>query len=150
MIKTVAIFFVGCSSLAVSVFGQGRARLLPPNHINPRVLSQGARMWWFGPQPTTVSPTVRAAITPAWPNVDAANPNEDVAGGQSETAIAAAGDRVMAAWNDATAFFVSPTTNPKASGTGVGFSRDGGKTFRDLVGLPNNNPSQQWFGDPSG
>src|SRR4051812_32701659 len=78
VIKTVVICFVGCSSLAVSVFGQGRARLLPPNHINPRVLSQGARMWWFGPQTTTASPAGRAAITPTWPNVDAANPNEDV------------------------------------------------------------------------
>ncbi len=82
-------------------------------------------------------------------NVDAANPDEDLAPGQSETAIGAAGNLVMSAWNDATAFFVSPSTLPEASGTGVGFSRDGAQHFHDLVGLPNNNPNEKWSGDPS-
>jgi hypothetical protein len=82
-------------------------------------------------------------------NVDAADPNEDLTPGQSETAIGAAGNLVMAAWNDGTGFFVSPSTDPQASLTGVGFSHDGGNSFRDLKGLPNNNPNQKWSGDPS-
>jgi len=103
-------------------------------------------MWWYGPQPSGAI-TPRSGTPSAWPNVDAANTNEDLAGGQSETSIAAAANRVMVAWNDATDFFVFPSTNPKASLTGVGFSRDGGKTFTDLVGLPNNNSNESWSGD---
>jgi hypothetical protein len=133
--------------LGVSVFGQGHSSQVPKaSRINPQWLSQGAKMWWFGPQPSGSVAKMSAAATGA--NVDAASPAEDVAGGQSEVAIAAAGQRVMVAWNDATGFFVLPTTDPRASGTGAGFSRDGGAHFTDLGGLPNNDPNQQWSGDP--
>ena len=81
-------------------------------------------------------------------NVDAADPQEDTAGGQSEEAIAAAsGGRVMVDWNDITGVMFPPTTRA-GSGTGVGYSTDGGKHFTDLVGLPNPNPDQTWSGDP--
>jgi hypothetical protein len=113
-------------------------------------------MWWFGPnisgQEGTALVTERLlhhAAKTVGGNVDAADPNEDLAPGQSETAIGAAGSLVMSAWNDATNFIVSPSTLLQASGTGVGFSRDGAKTFTDLVGLPNNNPNEKWSGDPS-
>src|SRR5690242_1029625 len=90
---------------------------LPPNHINPQGLSQGGQAWWLGPNLTGISQTpIVPAVAGA--NVDAANPNEDLAPGQSETAIAASGNLVMAAWNDATGFFVLPSTEPKASLTG--------------------------------
>jgi S1-C subfamily serine protease len=86
-------------------------------------------------------------------NVDAALPQEDLGGGQSETAIAAANAggqrRVLAAWNDASAFLQPDSTLPRGSGTGVGYSSDGGRHFRDLIGLPNANPDQEWVGDPS-
>jgi hypothetical protein len=82
-------------------------------------------------------------------NVDATTPNEDVASGQSETAIAARGPDVVSAWNDATGFFIGSSTTPQGSLTGVGFSSDGGNSFTDLVGLPNNNPDQRWSGDPT-
>jgi len=138
-------------ALGISAFGQGHANLLPknlPKGFNPRGLSMGGKMWYYGPPPGNVAfpkPTGKSA----YPNVDAASTSEDLTGGQAETAIAAAGSKVMAAWNDGTGFFVFPSTQLQASLTGVGFSRDGGATFTDLVGLPNNNPNQQWFGDPT-
>jgi len=112
------------------------------------MLSSGGRMFFNGPSgsgqgnPATATPTFGT-------NVDAADPNEDVASGQSETAIAANGSRVVATWNDASGFFVGPSTRLKASLTGVGYSSNGGAIFKDLVGLPNNNGAQQWFGDPT-
>ena len=133
-------------------------------------LSAGAKAWLDGPQAaadsgspgpragasgasaSSASPT--AAASPAniafGSNVDAANPNEDLASGQSETAVGAtAGGRVLAAWNDATGFLIGDPTLIQASLTGVGYSSDGGLHFSDLVGLPNPNPQQQWFGDPA-
>jgi hypothetical protein len=88
--------------------------------------------------------------------VDAGNPSEDQingtqAYGQSETSIAAAGNYVVEAWNDATAFF-APSCSPnfKDQATGFGFSSDGGNTFTDLGGLPNVNCLTSVFeGDPS-
>ena len=122
--------------------------------VNPKVLSSGGKAWVFGPQPVgstqtakDVAPTTLAPNLSFGNNVDASNPSEDVAGGQSETAIAAVGSRVMAAWNDASGFLVQPTTGRKASLTGVGFSSDSGRSFVDLVGLPNNNANEQWSGD---
>ena len=82
-------------------------------------------------------------------NAAASDQTEDLAPGQSETAIAAMGDNVVSSWNDATGFLVSDPTQVKASLTGIGFSSDGGKTFSDLVGLPNSNACQQLFGDSS-
>jgi hypothetical protein len=82
-------------------------------------------------------------------NVAASDQTEDLAPGQSETAIAAMGNNVVSAWNDATGFLVSDPTKTQASLTGIGFSSDGGQTFSDLVGLPNTNPCQQEFGDAS-
>ena len=41
------------------------------------------------------------------------------------------------AWNDATGFFVTPRTNPKASLTSAGCSHDAGNAFTDLTGLRN-------------
>ncbi len=146
------------TSLAVTVLSihaqaQGHSKLLPPNYINPKGLSQGAQMWWFGPNLSNsdVAKIHRGLAAPvSGKNVDAANPNEDIAPGQAETAIASARDLVMASWNDATGFFIKTTTNPvKSSLTGVGFSRNGGKSFRDLGGLPNNDPNDEWYGDPS-
>lgn len=81
-------------------------------------------------------------------NVDATNPDEDVASGQSETAIAVSGRYVVSVWNDATGFLIRDTSD-RASLTGVGFSADGGKTFTDLGGLPNSNRCQKIFGDPA-
>jgi hypothetical protein len=83
-------------------------------------------------------------------NVDAANPNEDVASGQSETAIGATTTAaVLTAWNDVSGFLIADSTSLRASLTGIGYSKDGGLHFSDLIGLPNPNPQQQWFGDPA-
>lgn len=81
------------------------------------------------------------------PNVDATDPTEDTFQGQSETAIAASGNFVLSAWNDASGFFTDPLSTQGL--TGVGFSNDAGQTFTDLIGLPNTNPNQRWFGDPT-
>src|SRR5437867_12908543 len=94
-----------------------------------RILSQGARAWFLGPQqsgPSTVSDGTSVAFGS---NVDAADPNEDLAGGQSETAIAADGSRVLAAWNDATGFLVRSPTSRRGSLTGLGFSVRGAQSF---------------------
>jgi hypothetical protein len=123
--------------------------------LNSRAwLSGGARMWLHPRSPGPQTHTPADARTGAFgTNVDAADPSEDLAGGQSETAIAAGTfggqQRVVAAWNDLTGSFFTDTTDVRASATGVGFSNDGGATFDDLGGLPNDNPDQQWVGDPS-
>jgi len=90
-------------------------------------------------------------------NVNAANPREDIspAGvrgfGQSETSIAASGRFVVEAWNDSTTFFSKcGAKHFKEEATGVGFSRDGGKTFHDLGGLRNPGcKTRLYAGDPS-
>jgi hypothetical protein len=153
--KQLLLAALAVTLLSIHGLAQGNAPLLPPNHINPNGLSQGAQMWWFGSNLANKKDISRKLQSPklrsqAGKNVDAANPNEDVAPGQAETAIAAAGNLVMASWNDATGLFIEPTTNPIASSfTGVGFSSNGGKAFTDLGGLPNFNPNMKWFGDPS-
>lgn len=117
---------------------------------HPRRLSSGMRMWLY-PSAGAAAAQPAIAANPAFgSNVDAASPQEDVAAGQSESAIAAAADgSVMVDWNDVSGFFFSPATRLRASATGVGFSRDGGHHFRDLIGFRNTNPDQQWSGDPS-
>jgi hypothetical protein len=131
--------------------------------------SSGAQMACFGPQITGSTrssfelPLPTSSIlgpakgnTFSTSNVDAGNPAEDQtngtqAYGQSETSIAAAGNYVVEAWNDATAFFAPPCSpNFKDQATGFGFSSDGGTTFTDLGGLPNVNCFTSIFeGDPS-
>jgi len=131
--------------------------------------SSGAQMACFGPQITGSTrssfelPLPTSSIlgpakgnTFSTSNVDAGNPAEDQtngtqAYGQSETSIAAAGNYVVEAWNDATGFFAPPCSpNFKDQSTGFGFSSDGGTTFTDLGGLPNVNCFTSVFqGDPS-
>ncbi|MBV8570316.1 MAG: hypothetical protein JO319_06870 [Acidobacteriaceae bacterium] len=91
-------------------------------------------------------------------NVNAASTFEDrtnsgaYIGGQSETSIAASGNYVVEAWNDGTGFYAAcGSPNYKEELTGYGFSSDGGKTFTDLGGLPNQNcvNGTHWSGDPS-
>jgi hypothetical protein len=120
-------------------------------HLHARWVSQGAQAWL---NPPRAAHAAAGHATPAsvalGTNVDAADPNEDLAAGQSETAIdATTAGRVMVAWNDATGFAVQPTNRILASLTGVGYSKDGGQSFTDLVGLRNPNPDQQWSGDPA-
>ena len=127
--------------------------------------------WAFCKGPLPHGPSTRPAHTPpagkavpgAPGNADAASTTEDVSPGglrsygQSETSIAASGNYVVEAWNDATGLF-SACPSRKAQLTGLGFSRDGGKTFTDLEGLPDANcvesPSDPakgeiYQGDPS-
>jgi hypothetical protein len=91
------------------------------------------------------------ASTPSFgSNVDANDPSLDSLAGQSETSIAAtSAGYVLVAWNDASGLIARDTATRQGSLTGVGFSNDGGATFTDLIGLPNDNPNQQWSGDPS-
>ena len=119
-----------------------------PGRIQVSSLSAAGRAW-FGSPPAApdATPDVRRVVF--GDNVDANDPNRDLAPGQSEPAIAAAGSSVVAAWMDATGSEIAPSTDRRASLTGLGLSTDGGRTFRDLVGLRNDNPNQQWFGDPT-
>src|SRR5204863_8924691 len=91
-------------------------------------------------------------------NVDAADPHEDIAPsgtqayGQSETSVAATGKYVVEAWNDATALLsLCPSPMFKEEVTGYGFSSDGGQSFTDLGGLPNDDRASgfRYCGDPS-
>src|SRR6266446_7566267 len=123
-------------------------------------VSLGLRIYCFGRQPNgpgtgtspssiqsssgTASYSAGGGMSSFSPNVDAASLAEDITPsstrvyGQSETSIAASGRYVVEAWNDATAL-LSPCPSPmyKEEVTGVGFSNDGGNTFTDLGGLPN-------------
>jgi hypothetical protein len=125
--------------------------------------SQGAQMFCFGPQSSSSSSSSRTSATnsssnPSFgSNVDAATLQEDVTPsgvqvhGQSEVSVASAGPYVVEAWNDGTGFF-APCGSPmnKEELTGFGFSTDGGKTFKDLGGLPNANCDTSLIeGDPS-
>jgi hypothetical protein len=131
----------------------------PNLNPNGRIFaSQGAQIYCFGSQLNSASNRAQALTSPSGiQNVDAANPSEDIspngtrAFGQSETSIAAADQYVVEAWNDATAFFSPcPSPNYKEEGTGFGFSNNGGASFTDLGGLPNNNCGASLFvGDPS-
>ena len=158
--------------VALSVFcliSPHGAQAAPPSKSNPFCdklgksiqASQGAQMFCFGPQSTGSAQTSAQAggspVASFGSNVDAATLQEDVTPsgvqvhGQSETSVAAAGQYVVEAWNDGTAFF-APCGSPmnKEELTGFGFSTDGGKTFTDLGGLPNANCSTSLIeGDPS-
>src|SRR3989442_3750009 len=136
-------------------------------------VSQGLRAYCFGRQPngpgTVASPSSAQSISEITsysldsgassfsPNVNAASLAEDIspsgsrAYGQSETSIAASGRYVVEAWNDVTGFIsLCPSPMFKEELTGVGFSNDGGATFTDLGGLPNNDcANHRLFGDPS-
>ncbi len=127
--------------------------------------SSGAQMYCFGPQRNgsgemaerEIQPAVQPLLT-GLANVDAANRAEDrtnsgaYIGGQSETSISASGKYVVEEWNDATGFFAGcGSPNYKEELSGYGFSSDGGTSFTDLGGLPNDNCSNgsRWEGDPS-
>src|SRR4051794_17984172 len=154
-IWSVAALAVLGSGLAAATAGAGpphpRGRVAAAL-VHPEVLSQGARGWLQRPG---AAPALRRFATPALgANVDANDPQFDLAAGQSETAVAAqtgTGGRrlVLAGWNDASAFLFTDGTDLRASGTGIGLSADGARTFTDLIGLPNNNVDQQWQGDPA-
>jgi hypothetical protein len=121
--------------------------------------SAGAQMYCFGSQVNGPAKAARRITSSgsSGSNVNAATPQEDVtpaglqAFGQSEESVASAGPYVVEAWNDSTGFF-APCGSPmnKEELTGFGFSTDGGKTFTDLGGLPNNNCATSLYeGDPS-
>jgi len=137
------------SARTISAPGTAGMARHSPGRINVDGLSSGARSWFLAPRAGRGVSVPRSARVAFGSNVDAADPNEDLAAGQSETAIAAAGSTVLTGWNDATAALVLPTTERRASLTGLGLSTNGGRTFRDLVGLRNGNSDQQWSGDPS-
>src|SRR4051812_29751336 len=152
--------FTGALALVAICVTTAAAGAAPPDPkarvaqrlAHPEVLSQGARAWLQRPgQP----PAVRAFAAPAFgTNVDANDPQMDLAAGQSETAIAAQTDSgghrlVLAGWNDASALPFTDSTDRRASVTGIGLSADGAHSFTDLIGLPNNNVDQQWQGDPA-
>jgi len=145
--------------------GGGKTGLAEGNPICKRLGksiqgSSAMQMFCFGAHPTGTTPTPTAAgLVPGAPrNTNAASFSEDVspAGsrgyGQSETSIAASGPYVVEAWNDSTTFFTTCGTskNFKEEVTGVGFSANGGRSFRDLGGLRNPGCGTRLFaGDPS-
>jgi len=121
--------------------------------------SQGAQMYCFGPSAARRFSAPRAGLAAplAGANVAASNLAEDVAPngsrgyGQSETSVAVNGAYVVEAWNDATAFF-SPCGAPqyKEEVEGFAFSSNGGRTFHDMGGLPNNDCNNNFYvSDPS-
>jgi hypothetical protein len=119
--------------------------------------SSGAQMYCFGSQPNGPSHAAPTTNPSFGSNVDAANPHEDVAPngtqayGQSEVSIAGVGPYVAEEWNDATGFF-APCPSPKFKEelSGYGFSANGGASFTDQGGLPNDCTTNfKLFGDPS-
>jgi len=109
---------------------------------------------------SATAPSANLGTNPVFGNnADAANPAEDVSPaqvqfyGQSEASIAAVGNFVVEAWNDATGIGTScPAPQSKEEVTGFGFSSDGGATFTDQGGVPNpacSTSGYLLFGDPS-
>src|SRR4051812_11855737 len=104
---TLAVMSAGPAQAAPAVSAVrsgGALRAEVAKHLgDQRKLSAGARMWLDGPpQPNQGQPRARASIA-LGSNVDANDPNRDLVGGQSETAIAAqrtaAGKRLaLAGW----------------------------------------------------
>lgn len=120
-------------------------------------VSSGARTYCFGPQASSSSQVKTSSSSTFGTNVNAANPREDItpngtrAYGQSETSIAGNATYVVEAWNDSTGFF-APCPSPmfKEELTGLGFSANGGLSFKDLGGLRNNCATGfKYFGDPT-
>jgi hypothetical protein len=156
---------VGALSACVPPSG-GTPRVRHPNPFFCQKLqngsiraSQGAEMYCFGPSAAgmVAAPQVNPAAPLAGGNVAASNLAEDVAPngtrgyGQSETSVAVNGSYVVEAWNDATAFF-SPCGSPqyKEEVEGFAFSSNGGRTFHDMGGLPNNDCNNNFYvSDPS-
>jgi hypothetical protein len=132
-----------------------RAREMVRRHIHGWKLSQGARAWLNADRlRAKFSGELvrnRYASTPSFgSNVDANDPSQDLAGGQSETSIGAnSNDGVLTMWNDVSGFLWPDSTDLRGSATGVGYSDDGGATFTDLIGLPNPSRNQLVSGDPS-
>jgi hypothetical protein len=131
-----------------------RARQLVRRQIHGWKLSGGARTWLNADRlRARFSEQVihRQAATPSFgSNVDANDPSQDLAGGQSETSIGAnANDGVLTMWNDVSGFLWPDSTDLRGSATGVGYSSDAGATFTDLIGLPNPDENQLVSGDPS-
>jgi hypothetical protein len=119
--------------------------------------SSGAQSYCFGAQPNG-SANVKHPLTHSFgPNVDAANPSEDIsptgvqAYGQSETSIAASGHYAVEAWNDATGFFSTcGAPQNKEELTGLGFSANSGASYTDLGGLTNAGCNNNIYdGDPA-
>jgi hypothetical protein len=138
---------------AIFVIPAGARADTPPPRMTPgrialSTLSSGARTWFQGLQPGSERPDATRRVA-FGSNVDANDPQQDLGAGQSETAIAASGRTLLAAWNDISGSLVAPSTDVRASITGVGLSTNGGRSFRDLIGLRNDSPNQQWFGDPT-
>jgi hypothetical protein len=119
--------------------------------------SSGAQIFCLGAQPNGSANVKHPLVHSFGPNVDAANPSEDVSNtgvqayGQSETSVAASGHYAVEAWNDATTFFSTcGAPQNKEEGTGFGFSANNGASYTDLGGLPNAGCNDNLFnGDPS-
>ncbi len=159
-IAIVSALLLGASLMPLAGVGQAAAPSADATRIRQYVrdhlhqlkwYSQGVRNWVKPPVAVTSAAEPAATQGPSFgSNVDANDPTFDLAGGQSETAIAAFGNSVVVSWNDATAFLAGANPlSPLASSTGVAYSKDGGATFSDLVGLPNDNPNQIWASDPT-
>jgi hypothetical protein len=147
-VAVVALMTLPATSSAARPSSPQYRRHIPVH--DERALSSGAKAWLYGAQHTGPDGVRRLSGPSFGTNVDPNDPTQDAAGGQSETAIGASGSNLVAAWNDATGFLASSdSTKREASLTGVGFSTDGGASFTDLIGLPNDNPNQGWFGDPT-
>jgi hypothetical protein len=151
---TVALLTSSASPAGAATGGNGnQLRAIVGQRLGDTAkLSGGVRTWLAPPTSRNANRAATAAVH-FGSNVDANDPGHDFAAGQSETAIAAqpaTGGRrlVMAGWNDVSGFLASPTT-VQGSATGVAISEDGGASFTDLIGLPNNNIDQQWSGDPA-
>lgn len=162
-VLSLTILFVP-SAVSASGLSASAAKTTSTNPICSKLgtsiqASSGAQMYCFGPQATqggTSSGTLTTGATFS-KNVDAASTKEDItpngtqAYGQSEVSIAGMGNYVVEGWNDATGFFAPcPSPNYKEELTGLGFSANGGTSFTDQGGLPNN-CTTGWFyeGDPS-
>ncbi len=156
----------GATSTGAVSTGRGAANPICARLGHSIEASAGAQMYCFGAQQSgpggaasagSARSSLATATTITSGNTNAASLSEDVTQsgarvyGQSETSVAAAGPYVVEAWNDSTSLYsLCPSPKDQEEGTGLGFSTDGGKTFTDLGGLPNDCTTGALFqGDPS-
>lgn len=163
LLLALALSFQGGAAVASAHSGSAQAKPLATVTKNPFCqrsgtsvgASSGAWMYCAGPQQSSIH--TGSPNSSFGSNVNAANPKEDITPngvrvyGQSEVSIASIGSYVVEAWNDATGFY-APCPSPKFKEelTGLGFSANGGTSFKDEGGLPNDcSTGFKYYGDPT-
>src|SRR5437879_5934154 len=137
-----ARFLTPQAATALAIVASGGRRLGEDASIGEESGSQAAPRQQAGLAPSAVSPSRLANVRVNDPGEDTHQPDQTT---QSETTIAAVGDRVVVGFNDTQTTLLALTAGTDLSG--YGYSTNGGASFVDGGALPNA-PGCINFGDP--